>query len=109
MFHARQKKRPGPRAVIQVAGGGPSAILFQTKFFNSMETGWNFDKVKAKPSQEVSCVLKKTCATLLYFSSKSETTFGFSCIIYTYMVMASLKKTKGKREEKSDISQEACI
>ena len=45
-----KKKRPGPRAVIQVAGGGPSAILFQTKFFNSMETGWNFDKVR-KPRQ----------------------------------------------------------
>ena len=47
------KKRPGPRAVIQVAGGGPSAILFQTKkaeIFNSMETGWNFDKVR-KPRQ----------------------------------------------------------
>ena len=47
--------------------------------------------------------------SLVFFLEVGETTFGFSCIIYTYMVMASLDKKKGKREEKSDISQEACI
>ena len=56
--------------------------------------------------------------SLVFFLEVGETTFGFSCIIYTYMVMASLDKKKerekknqtlARRPASNDIAFEHCL